>query len=132
MSDPDFPEKGILWRGWNDDTRRTIAERKCPVLLFVADRDPMVWPFLREIFDAMPGHAGLRTLLHDSVLPLLVEADVIPGQLADFGAGTRYHVALLSPSGLTPMVTFDAVRGEPEEVVDDIVAALDRVKDGWR
>jgi hypothetical protein len=132
MSEPRFPEQGILWLRWCDETLNAIAARKRPVLVVVADRDPMVSPFLREIFEAMPADARLRALLHESVLPLLIEADGIPVQLEDFGAGTRYHIAILSPYGLTPMATFDPIGRDPERVVDDIVEALDRVNEGWR
>jgi hypothetical protein len=44
-----FPEEGILWRGWCDETLKHIEDKNQPVLLFVLDLDPFVWPFLREI-----------------------------------------------------------------------------------
>lgn len=50
MPKPEFPDEGILWRGWNDETLRIINEKQNPVLLFVVNADPVVWPFLREIF----------------------------------------------------------------------------------
>ena len=34
-------------------------------MLFVADPDPLVWPFLHETFKAMPTDARLRELLHE-------------------------------------------------------------------
>jgi len=46
ITEKEFPDKGILWRDWNDDTLRIIQEKNRPVLLFVADPDPFVWPFL--------------------------------------------------------------------------------------
>ena len=49
----DFPDGGILWRGWNEETLRLVQQRERPVLLFVADPDPLVWPFLREAFKAL-------------------------------------------------------------------------------
>jgi hypothetical protein len=48
------------------------------------------------------------------------------------GAGSRYHIAILSPFGLTPMITIDAVRGNPARVVDEIVSVLERLLDAWR
>jgi hypothetical protein len=131
MSAPEFPEQGILWRGWNEETLRIINEKEKPVLLFVADGDPTVWPFLREIFKEMPGNARLRTLLHDVYPALFIKADELPGELKLLGAGSRYHIAVLSPYGLTPIVTFDAVTGRPSELVAEIAAVLERLKDAW-
>jgi hypothetical protein len=56
MPTSQFPEDGILWRDWSDETLRAIDEKKWPVLLFVADPDPRVWPFLREVFKEMPAN----------------------------------------------------------------------------
>lgn len=64
MSASEFPDKGILWLKWNDATLRVINEKQRPILLFVADKDPFVWPFLREIFKLMPANMKLRALLH--------------------------------------------------------------------
>ena len=64
-SRPEFPEDGILWREWNDETLRLIEERDRPVLLFVVDPDPAVAPFLKGILQAMPSNEKLRILLHD-------------------------------------------------------------------
>ena len=75
MTEKEFPDKGILWRGWNDDTLRIIQEKNRPVLLFVADTDPFVWPFLREIFKAMPANARLRQLLNDFYPAMFIKAD---------------------------------------------------------
>ena len=69
ITEKDFPDKGILWRGWDDDTLRIIQEKNRPVLLFVADTDPFVWPFLREIFKAMPANARLGNSSTTSTLP---------------------------------------------------------------
>jgi hypothetical protein len=129
--EPEFPEDGILWRGWNEDTRRLIAERDKPVLLFVANSDPIVWPFLREIFKVMPKNAKLRQLLHDGCPALLLKAGEVPEELASLGAGSRYQIAILSPSGLTPMVTIDPVSGNPDGVVDQIAAVLERILEAW-
>jgi hypothetical protein len=131
LTEKDFPDKGILWRGWNDDTLRVIQEKNRPVLLFVADTDPFVWPFLREIFKAMPANARLRDLVNDFYLPLFIEADLLPSDLKAFGAGSNYHIAVLSPYGLTAMVTFEIQRST-EEVVRAIVTTLERLLDAWR
>jgi hypothetical protein len=132
MSASQFPEKGILWRDWSEETLRTIEDKKWPVLLFVADPDPIVWPFLRAVLEQMPANARLRTLLHESFLALFIKADALPEHLKALGAGSRYHIAILSPYGLTPMITIDPVSGKPEEVVSEIVLTLERLIDTWR
>jgi hypothetical protein len=132
MSTPQFPEEGILWRDWSDETLKIIDEKKRPVLLFVADPDPSVWPFLREVFKEMPGNAKLRALLHEFFVALFIKADALPNLLKQLGAGSRYHIAVLSPYGLTPMVTIDPVSGKPAEVVNEIVSVLERLVDAWR
>jgi hypothetical protein len=131
ITEKDFPDKGILWRGWSDDTLRLIQEKNRPVLLFVADTDPFVWPLLREIFKAMPANARLRDLLSDFYLAMFIKADSLPSDLKALGAGSNYHVAVLSPHGLTPMVTIE-IRRSPEEVVRAIVEILERLVDAWR
>jgi hypothetical protein len=128
----DFPDEGILWRGWNDTTLSIINEKQRPVLLFVADTDPVVWPFLREVFKQMPTNAKLRTFLHESYPALYIEADALPEELKALGAGSRYHIAILSPHGLTPIVTIDPVSGKPAEVVNEIVLILERLLTVWR
>ena len=128
-TDKDFPDKGILWRGWNDDTLRIIQEKNRP--LFVADTDPFVWPFLRETFKAMPANARLRELLNDFYSAVFIKADSIPEDLKALGAGSKYHIAVLSPYGLTPMVTIEIQRS-PEEVVRTIVEILERLVDAWQ
>jgi hypothetical protein len=132
MSASQFPEKGILWRDWSEETLRTIEDKKWPVLLFVADPDPIVWPFLRAVLEQMPANARLRTLLHESFLALFIKADALPEHLKALGAGSRYHIAILSPYGLTPMITIDPVSGKPAEVVSEIVLTLERLIDTWR
>ena len=131
IAETDFPDQGILWRGWNDDTLRIVQEKSRPVLLFVADTDPFVWPFLREIFKAMPANARLRQLLNDFYPALFIKADAIPADLKTLGAGSNYHIAVLSPYGLTPMVTIQIQRS-PEEVVRNVVEILERLVDAWR
>jgi hypothetical protein len=132
VSQSEFPGKGILWRGWNDETLSIINEKQRPVLLFVADADPVVWPFLREIFKEMPRNDRLRHLLHESCPTLYIEADALPEQLKALGAGSGYYIAILSPYGLTPLVTIDPIRGRPSEVVDEIVIVLERLLEAWR
>jgi hypothetical protein len=111
--------------------RRIIQEKNRPVLLFAADTDPFVWPFLRETFKAMPANARLRELLNDFYSAMFIKADSIPADLMALGAGSKYHIAVLSPYGLTPMVTIEIQRS-PEEVVRTIVEILERLVDAWR
>lgn len=131
VSPSEFPDKGILWRGWDDATLSIINEKQRPVLLFVADADPVVWPFLREVLEEMPANTRLRTLLHESYPALYIEADALPEELKELGAGTRYHIAILSPHGLTPIITIDPVSGKPAEVVNEIVSILERLLTVW-
>ena len=130
-TDKDFSNKGILWRGWGDETLRIIQEKNRPVLLFVADTDPFVWPFLRETFKVLPANARLRELLNDFYSAVFIKADSIPADLKALGAGSKYHIAVLSPHGLTPMVTIEIQR-RPEEVVRTIVEILECLVDVWR
>src|SRR5690349_15396578 len=102
MSEPEFPREGILWRGWNDTTLSIIKKKQRPVLLFVADAISVAWPFLQDVLEAMPANTRLRSLLHESCPALYIEADTLPGELKALGAGSRYHIAILSPYGLTP------------------------------
>jgi hypothetical protein len=129
--DPAFPDGGILWRGWDEATLRLVAERQRPVLLFVADPDPLVFPFLRETFKAMPANARLRELLHEFYTPLYIEARALPEDLKAFGAGSRYHVAVLSPYGFTPLVWVNILQA-PDKVIATIVDTLERMADAWR
>jgi hypothetical protein len=131
MSTLEFSEKGILWRGWNDETLGIINQKQKPILLFVADFDPFFWPFLREIFREMPKSTKLRNLLHEFYPALLIKADELPEELKALGAGSSYHIAVLSPSGLTPLVTFDPIKGKPSGVVSEIVATLERLQETW-
>jgi hypothetical protein len=132
MAQTEFPDGGILWRGWNEDTVDIIKARDKPVLLFVADPDPLVFPFLREIFREMPKNARLRALLHETFVALYIEAAALPDELKLPGAGTDYHVAVLSPYGMTPLVTFDVVTGKPADLVAEIVLVLERLLETWR
>ena len=132
MSTPEFPDRGILWRGWEDETLRIIDEKQQPVLLFIRDADPFVWPFLRETFKAMPKNAKLRDLLNTHCLALYLDAEKLPEELKLLGAGSRYHIAILSPYGLTPLVTFDPIGGNPAEIVERITLTLERILENWR
>src|SRR6266576_3953978 len=132
MSESDFPGEGILWRGWNEETLALIQQKGLPVLLFVADPNAFAWPFLKAVFKAMPANAKLRELLHERYPALFIEADALPEELKLLGAGSRYHIAVLSPHGLTPIVTIDPVSGKPAEVVNEIVLILERLLTVWR
>jgi hypothetical protein len=132
MSESDFPGEGILWRGWNDETLALIQQRGLPVLLFVADPNAFAWPFLKAVFKAMPANAKLRGFLHERYPALFIEADVLPEELKALGAGDRYHIAVLSPAGLTPMIIIDPVHGAPAEVVAEIARILERLDEVWR
>ena len=132
MSTADFPDAGIRWHRWSEETVKAILEKNRPVLLFVADSDGTVYPFLREILRAMPRNARLRELLHRDFMALCVEKAEIPGNevgLAD--AGRRYHIAILSPSGLTPLVTFSLTRKTPTDTVREIVEVLEKLLASW-
>jgi hypothetical protein len=128
----EFPQRGIRWRGWNDETLQLIRERGYPVLLFVADPRAIAWPLLEAVFRAMPKNAVLRELLHERYPALFIEADALPDELKLLGAGERYHIAVLSPAGLTPMITIDTSRRTPAETVEEIVRILQRLDEVWR
>jgi len=132
MPTPEFPDDGVLWRGWDDDTLRIIDEKNQPVLLFVRDTDPFVWPFLRETFKAMPKNAKFCALMSERCTALYTEIETLPEELKLLGAGSRYHIAILSPRGLTPIATIDPTGGgKPAEIVERIVAFLERVLETW-
>ena len=128
----DFPAAGIIWLKWNAATEAALAQRERPILLFVADPDPMVFPFLRAVFQALPKNARLRGLLHDEFPTLYVEAATIPEALSAFRAGRHYHVAVLSPYGLNPLVVFDPARGDAAALVAEIASVLERLLPAWR
>ena len=119
-------EAGIVWRSF-EDTKHLLEERRRPVLAFVKDHGPRDWPFLREILRAMPGNEMLRTLLAGPCLPMLLEADALPEYMATLGAGDSYHIAVLSPAGLTTMARFDHITGDPDALVRDIAGVLERL-----
>lgn len=126
---PEFPKDGILWHEWNDDTLGAIEERDRPVLLFVANPDPVIAPFLQGVLRAMPLNERLRNLLHEYYIALMVYSDSMPEYLEDLQAGSRYNIAILSPAGLTPMVTIDPMDGRPEEIVGTILKVLEKLQE---
>ena len=75
----------------------------------------------------MPANTKLRALLRESYPAVYIEADALPEELKELGAGRGYHIAILSPYGLTPIVTIDPVSGKPAEVVSEIVSILERL-----
>jgi len=95
------------------------------------DDDPTCWPFLREIFGAMPKNEKLRNLLNGPCAAMLLKADSMPEYMGALGAGSDYHIAILSPEGLTPMGTFRYVAGKPESLVEEIAKALEAVAPYW-
>jgi len=127
-SDAQFPKDGILWHEWNDATRKLIADRNRPVLLFVANQDGMVWPFLRGVFQEMPLNAKLRELLNGYFIGLLMKGGEVPEYFRDLGAGGRFNIAILSPAGLTPMATIDPSKGKPKEIVGTILKVLENLQ----
>jgi hypothetical protein len=95
------------------------------------DTDPVVWPFLRETFKEMPHNARLCELLHSQCVALYLEAETLPRDLQELGAGSRYHIAVLSPAGLSPLVTIDPTGGTPGQVVEHVTVALERILEHW-
>ena len=77
MSEFDSPKDGILWRGY-DETITLLNEKARPVLAFVLDDDGTRWPFLREIFRAMPKNEKLRNLVNGPCAAMLLNADSMP------------------------------------------------------
>ena len=128
-SKPDFPKDGILWRVWNGETQKMIAEKNRPVLLFVENTDPTVWPFLKVVLKEMPRNKKLRALLQDYYLALMIPVESLPELFKDLGAGGRYNIAILSPAGLTPMATIDPVNGKPEKIVETILKILEKLQE---
>jgi hypothetical protein len=126
----DYRDRGILWLRYDDTTLDFIAKKGRPVFVFVADRDPLIAPALSALLRAMPHNARLRDLLHAEFPALFLEAGDVPDDLASLGAGSAYHVAVLSPAGLTPLVTIDVLR-ETNAVVDRIVEVLEALVGIW-
>ena len=131
MSKPSFPDDGIVWHSWCEETLKLIAARDRPVLLVVLDPDPTVGPFVRGLMEAAPKHARLRELLHKDYMGLFVPVDALPQELSLFGAGGHYHVGILSPVGFNPMMTFPVQTCGSTEVLEQIVVALERLLETW-
>jgi hypothetical protein len=127
--EPVFPKEGILWHDWNEVTEKLIQERNRPVLLFVANPDPTVSPFLKGVLGAMPANAKLRGLLHNYYIGLMIRVDSLPELFRALGAGSRYNLAILSPAGLTPLAVIDPAGGKPGEIVETITAVLEKLKE---
>ncbi len=127
---PETPKEGIYWRDY-DGIIQLLQEKARPVLLVVLDTDGTRFPFLREIFRAMPRNEKLRTLLKGPCAAMLLKSDAMPEDMGDLGAGDSYHLAILSPAGLTPLVTFDYVTGQPQKLVEKIADTLEAVSRSW-
>lgn len=126
---PVFPKDGIVWHDWSAETETLVAERNRPVLLFVANPDPTVAPFLKAVLRALPKNERLRELLDGYFVAVLIKADSVPELFKSLGAGSRYNIAVLSPAGLTPMTTIDPAGGKPEEIAATITKVLEKLKE---
>ena len=130
MPEFEFPKEGILWRSY-EDTIILLNERTRPVLAFVLDYDGTCWPFLREILRAMPKNEKLRHLLGGPCAAMLIKADSMPEYMAALGAGSDYHIAILSPAGLTAMEIFNYETSNPEALVEKIAGRLEVIAPLW-
>src|SRR5438132_4481493 len=79
-----FPKDGILWRSY-DETIALLKEKPRPVFAFVLDESGICWPFLREIFKAMPKNEKMRNVLNGSCIPMLLKADSLPEYMKELG-----------------------------------------------
>jgi hypothetical protein len=131
VSAAEFPKDGILWLGYDATIDLLNEERTRPVLAFVIDFDGTRWPFLREVFRAMPKNEKLRNLLDGPCAAMLLDAGSMPEYMDELGAGSDYHIAILSPAGLTPIRVFDYVTADPEALVEKIASALEAVAPLW-
>ena len=127
-----FQDKGIVWRGWSNETLVAVQENNRPVLLFVADPNTPDWPSLKAVFKEMPLNEKLRELLVEDFIALFIEARDLPEQLRLLGASSRFHIAVLSPYGLTPMVTINATVGSPGDVVRELACGLHNLRVTFR
>jgi len=129
METPDYRDRGILWLRCDDSSLDAIAAKGQPVFLFVGNTDSVATPALRALLKAIPQNARLRDLLHEHFSPLFIEAGAdVPD---DFQHLRAYEVAVLSPVGLTPIVTIDPTLGTADEVVDRIVEVLEQLRGIW-
>jgi len=99
----------------------SFLPRRCP--------DPIIAPFLKGVLQAMPLNEKLRDLLHHYYIALMVYPGSMPEYFEDLDAGSRYNIAVLSPAGLTPMVTIDPTDGRPEEIVGTILKVLEKLQE---
>jgi len=79
----------------------------------------------------MPKNEKLRNLLDGPCAAMLLQADSMPEYMAALGAGRDYHIAILAPTGLTPMATFNYVTGQPEALVEEIARAVEAIAPLW-
>jgi hypothetical protein len=106
---PELRDAGIIWKDYNQ-TLQLLKENPRPIFAFVLDEDGTRWPFLREIFRALPQNKKLRELLDGPCVPMLLKSDALPPyleELATLGPVKGYHIAILSPAGFTPLRSFD-------------------------
>jgi hypothetical protein len=123
---------GIVWLRWESASLDFIAEQGRPVFLFVGDLDPAVAPYLQALLRALPKNEKIRRLLGHEFPALFIESNAaVPEELAAFGAGDAFHVALLSPAGLTPLFTFNYVNDNADELAGTIGDALERLAGIW-
>ena len=97
-------------------------------VFFSYERFPAV---IQPLIKALP-----LTALNDALRASILEGTPLihqwPRLLVMAGWGNlAEHIAVLSPTGFTPMVTFDPVSGSPEKVVDEIVTVLERLRKVW-
>ena len=123
MSAP-WPD-GVRWLRWDEDSERALAETGRPVLVYIADPLDALLAFHKAVFNAIPRNAKLRALLGHTFPALFLLKPEVPEMMAAFGAGERYHLAIVSPHGFNPLVTFDPTRGTPEQIADEIAATLE-------
>ena len=79
----------------------------------------------------MTKNEKLRSLLNGPCAAMLLEVDSMPEYMGDPGAGSDYHIAILSPAGLTAMRIFNYVAGEPEALVEKTASALEAIAPLW-
>ncbi|MEO8434622.1 MAG: hypothetical protein ABI596_06980 [Pyrinomonadaceae bacterium] len=51
--------------------------------------------------------------------------------MAALGAGSTYHIAVVSPAGLTTMVSSNHVTSKPEELAEEVANVLERLAPIW-
>lgn len=124
--------EGINWLEWNDETEELLNERWMPIFIFVDDPDnAAVAPFLREISNALEKDAKILGLLKETFPALRVHANSLPEYLAFLREAFYYHIAVLSPSGFTPLITFEPIGGDIKELITEIGKALEAIRDTW-